>query len=122
MYQPRLDRPLPRPPRQTTRQAPYLVRNLRAPQKSGYQRAAAGDVRAHRQGATMSAAQDKDGPNNSSVNPQLLSAPSITNSQRVSEVLEDDSEIRTYISNGFGAIQQAIFDLTEKFQGRRFDC
>ncbi|WQF77069.1 hypothetical protein CDEST_02083 [Colletotrichum destructivum] len=114
MYQPQTGRAPPRQSRQIPRQFPYPLRNVRVPYKSGYQQAAGGDVRAQRQGPVTSAAQGKNSPNSSSINPQMLSASSITSSRKVSETQEDDSELRTYISDGFGAVQHALFDLTEQ--------
>ncbi|WQF77108.1 hypothetical protein CDEST_02122 [Colletotrichum destructivum] len=78
MYQPQTGRAPPRLSRQIPRQSPYLLRNVRMPYKSGYQQAAGGDVRAQRQGPVTSAAQGKNSPNSSSINPQMLSASSMS--------------------------------------------
>ncbi|KZL83930.1 hypothetical protein CI238_13580, partial [Colletotrichum incanum] len=55
---------------------------------------AGGDVRAQRQGPVTSAAQGKNSPNSSSINPQMLSASSITSSRKVSETQEENPELR----------------------------
>ncbi|WQF76940.1 hypothetical protein CDEST_02054 [Colletotrichum destructivum] len=94
MYQPQTGRAPPRLSRQIPRQSPYLLRHVRVPYKSGYHQAAGGDVRAQRQGPVTSAAQGKDNPNSSSINPQMLSASSISSSRKVSETQEDNPELR----------------------------